>query len=771
MSVSKRGFSADGMRYIVRDVRFPGAADSDLWNDRMCLMMDHRGTVRQAGFLEPNMTQYSEPLRAFYIRDDASGRFWSAPHEPVQGNPSRFEFSAGMADFSWVVVRDGMEVRLMCVVPREDALELWKATVRNVSGRARRISLYSYFPCGLLALLAQHSWYRPGLGAMHSYFPYYVKHQDYHVLSKLTNGVMCASDRAPDGWELSIGTFSGGRGLHDPAALHDSALPSRTALYEVANERSASIFQFRMNLRPGREESFQFVFGPARDEREMRKFRKKYLRPGSVERERDKAQKFLDRFVPAVTINTPDAEFNAFVNRWLPRRAVMLARTIRFNLAPQGRNVIQDAMGGSYVDSGSSRDWFSRIWAHQHTNGWLPHGMPFAPGVKQIEINSIPHKDINSWGPGAVACYMYETGDESILDIPIAFADKPAVRAPLYEHVCLGLDWLLADRTKRGLCRIGQGDWNDPLNQAGMREKGESLWLTEALVVALQAWAEVARWRGDVARARGYVSEALRTVAAIRKYGWDGKWMRRGYTDEGRPFGTRTDREGKIFVNSQSWGMMAGVMSPLQVKSTIRSVERMLMSDSGPMTLAPAFTKMRHDIGKLTQKIPGWNENGSVYCHAAVFYAYALYCVREREKAFRVVRTLLPGGYRNTVARTGQAPLYIPNFYRGTGAGRNAGKSSHSPNTGTVSWYYRTVIEQLLGLRAERNVLVVDPQLPRQWKNISVRRRWRGADFDIRIKNTGRAGRCIVVLDGEPLDGCRVPVQKAGTKHQVDVTV
>ena len=113
-------------------------------------------------------------------------------------------------------------------------------------------------------------------------------------------------------------------------------------------------------------------------------------------------------------IETPDREFDHYINHWQSRRSLMLARTIRYNYAPQGRNVIQDAMGGAYVRS-SSRDWFLRIWGHQHTNGWLPHGMPFAEGVQQIEINSIPHKDINSWGPTSLAFYMYETGDFGIL--------------------------------------------------------------------------------------------------------------------------------------------------------------------------------------------------------------------------------------------------------------------------------------------------------------------------------------------------------------------
>ena len=79
--------------------------------------------------------------------------------------------------------------------------------------------------------------------------------------------------------------------------------------------------------------------------------------------------------------------------------------------------------------------------------------------------------------------------------------------------------------------------------------------------------------------------------------------------------------------------MICGAADGEQTACT-RAVEKKLMTPSGPMTLAPAYSGMREDVGKLTQKIPGWNENGSVYCHAATFYAYAMFCAREPEKAF-----------------------------------------------------------------------------------------------------------------------------------------
>jgi cellobionic acid phosphorylase len=765
------GFSADGTRYSVRDVHALETADADLWNDRMGIQIDHRGRVLSAGFLQPNMTAYSGSLRSFYLRDESTGQVWSVPHEPMQVEPDSFEFSAGLADLQWRVEKDGIATSLRLVVPRSDNLELWSITVANRSPRTRRISLCSYLPVGRRSYLAQRAFFDPKMGgAIHEYFDYYVKVADYHRIRRLANTVFCASSPAPQAWELSVADFHGGQGLHRPAQLEQPRLASSRHPFQVANEETTNAFQYPLTLKPGQSRTIRLVFGPASDASDARRLARQYLRDGAMDRAFEESMAFLQEHCGSVTIETPDRALDHYINHWQSRRSLMLVRTQRHNLAPQGRNVIQDAMGGVYGDPASSRAWFLRIWTHQHTNGWLPHGMPFAEGVNQVPINSIPHKDINSWGPTALAFYLAETGDFSILDEPIPFADKPGQRASLYEHISMGLQWLLGDRTKRGLCRLGQGDWNDPLNMAGMNEKGESIWLSEALVVALDTWAEITETlRRDRARAVSMRRTAEQIRRAINRLAWTGSWYARGFTDAGKPFGVPANREGQIYLNAQSWAILSGTADRSRTRACIRSVERKLMTPCGPMKLAPAFTHMDESIGKLTQKIPGWNENGSIYCHAATFYACALYAARDADRAFDVLRRLLPDYRNHTLQRANQLPIYIPNFYRGDAAGSKAGLSSHAPNTGTASWYYRAAIAMLLGVRAELNGLRIDPQLPSHWKRATVRRRWRGADFVIAIRRSRSVRSLSVTLDGVKLKDNLLPVPAVGSAHQVVV--
>ncbi len=760
-------FIDDGRRYIIRDVHHLERADSHLFNDSMELQIDQRGKCRSR-FMQPNSTPYAEPLRSFFLRDEATGTFWSVPFDPVQREPEKFEFSPGLADIQWRVIVEKVEVRVRVVIPRGDQVELWTVTVTNHGAKPRKLSLYSYFPVGQVGWITQLSRYDAKLcGIVVEYFPYYVKVEDYYKLRSRKNIIFCVADRIPVAAETNHREFLGGRGPHDPAALRLPKLAGGEAYYEP----SVMAMQYPLKLASGKSDTINFVFGPAKDRNDVSRLTRAYLKNGGVEKALKNVHSYLECVSPAVRVDTPDADLNHFVNNWLPQQTHFCGGLLRMDGDPCVRNAYQDAMGAVFTMPDKARYWFVTVYGHQHVDGFMPHGAPLAEGVDRAMINTIPHRDMNVWPPLALSYYVKETGDMSVLDERVGFKDGKET-ATVYEHVCRGLEWQLRDRTARGLCRIGEGDWDDPLNMAGWKEKGESIWLTEALSIALDTWAEVAQRIGDKTRADRYRCEAAAARAAINTLAWDGGWYARGTTDAGTWFGTKKDTEGKIFLNAQSWAMICGATdTPGRIKACVQAVNKHLMTPSGPMTMAPAFTRMREDIGKITQKTPGTAENGSVYCHAAAFYAYGLFRARQADEGFRVLRMLLTGAGSNPLSRSQQLPLYLPNFYRGTACGTTAGRASGHWGTGTCAWYYRTVVGELLGVRAEFDGLRIDPQLPEGWNQAAVWRLFRGARFTIDIQKSEAVHQLQVCLNGKLLPDNVVPTQEAGGEHSVQVFV
>ena len=171
--------------------------------------------------------------------------------------------------------------------------------------------------------------------------------------------------------------------------------------------------------------------------------------------------------------------------------------------------------------------------------------------------------------------------------------------------------------------------------------------------------------------------------------------------------------------------------------------------------LSPAYTSMRDDVGRLTQKWPGVAENGSVYNHASAFYVYALYQIQQGDRAFKALRKMIPSSTNTDLIQRGQLPVFIPNYYRGAYRqfARTAGRSSQLFNTGTVHWVYRCLIDGLFGVQGCVDGIKISPQLPSDWERASLTRKFRGALFDISIARDHQVSGIEVSVNGERVDG------------------
>jgi cellobionic acid phosphorylase len=192
----------------------------------------------------------------------------------------------------------------------------------------------------------------------------------------------------------------------------------------------------------------------------------------------------------------------------------------------------------------------------------------------------------------------------------------------------------------------------------------------------------------------------------------------------------------------------------------------------GVVMFAPPFSKMREDVGRVTQKYPGSAENGSVYNHAAIFYIYSLYSIGENDRAYKLLRQMLPGPTEEDYLQRGQLPIYIPNYYRGAWYQypRTAGRSSQIFNTGTSPWVYRCFIEGLCGLRGDADGLLIQPQLPSGWSGIKVKRLFRGARFEVDISRED-VKEVTVKHAGKVQPGARITDIQAGTTYHLFVSV
>lgn len=785
MSVSK---NLDKRLVLTCPTRTPNAAGF-LWNKRMLVQVNCRGYVNSQ-FMQPEPSKYSHgPMieattfiqpehsyfthhagRFFYLKDEQSQQIFSLPYEPMRIQLDSFSFEQGLSDISWQVEHMGLAITIKVTLTLNDTVEHWSLTVKNLTQRQRKISIYPYFSIGYMSWMNQSASFNDDLNAIvaDSITPYQ-KVDDYFKNKELKDKTFLAANKVPVAWHANQKLFEGEGGLHHPDALQQPVLGNFDARYETP----AAVLQYRESIESQETVDFKFLFGPAKDDNEIAKYANKYFTKSKVHVPHKDYQAYIAQGQGCLSLTSGDGAFDDFINQWLPRQMFYHGDVNRLSTDPQTRNYIQDNMGMCYINPAVTRKAFLFALAQQKSTGEMPDGILLHEAAQLKYINQVPHADHAVWLPICLQAYLSETADTSILAEQVAFADS-CQRQTFAEHIQLALDFLLMTTDSRGLSYIKQGDWCDPMNMVGYQGRGVSTWLSLATVYALNTWCDICQ-QFDVAIAEqklaSYRAGAARITSAVNQILWQENWYARGITDQGRIFGTAKDDEGKIYLNPQSWAMLAGAASKTQQQLMIKHINKALMTPTGVMMLAPSYTKMVEDIGRITQKHPGVAENGSVYNHAAVFYIYALYQQGEHELAFSALKKMLPT--MGNIDVTGQLPAYIPNYYRGAyhQLPEYAGRSSHLFNTGTIAWLYRCLVEELCGLKGDANGLVVTPKLPESLVKISGQRRFRQTTIDFIIEQSHRVNKIQLTLDGQAIQGNRLSHLIPEHSYQLRVTV
>lgn len=780
------GPTEGGERYELRSPTAMPNAAGFLWNRKMMIQATCRGyavaqfmqpepakyahapNMQAKSFMQPEQAYYAHhPGRFVYVKDEEAGQLFSVPYEPVRARADRFVFSVGKTDLLWSVEQLGLRVDLRLALPREDVVELWSLTVTDLTGRPRRVSVTPYFPIGYMSWMNQSGEYRADLGGIvaSSVTPYQ-KVEDYFKNKHLKDKTYFLCEQAPSSWEANQAAFEGEGGLHDPSALQRESLANGDARYETP----AAVVQYRLALAPGETVERRFLFGPALDDDEIRTMRERYLSAEGFARTAADYRAYVAEGEGCLRIATPDKDFDNLVNHWLPRQIFYHGDVNRLTTDPQTRNYLQDNMGMCYVKPQVARGALLTALAQQEPSGAMPDGILLVEGAELKYINQVPHTDHCVWLPVALRAYLDETADWSLLDDVVVdhsgHGDTVAVR------VERAMDWLLQERDARGLSFIAQGDWCDPMNMVGYKGRGVSGWLTVAAAHALGLWAGICEERGDVAGARHFGDGAAAMNRAANEHLWDGRWFARGITDDDVKFGVKEDREGRIYLNPQAWAILSGAADASQRAAMFEEIEAQLYSPYGVTMFAPPYSQMRDDVGRVTQKHPGSAENGAVYNHAAIFYIFSLYTIGEGERAYHLLRQMIPGPDMADYLQRGQLPVFIPNYYRGAHREypRTAGRSSQLFNTGTVSWAYRSLIEGLCGLKGDAQGLAIAPQLPHGWDGMRVERRFRGALVKLSIRRAGVAA-VQVWQDGRQLAQARIDAVRAGETYELEVLV
>ncbi len=501
-----------------------------------------------------------------------------------------------------------------------------------------------------------------------------------------------------------------------------------------------------LTLRPGASLEQVFLIGYADSPAAARSLALQAITAAPPAREQATLARW-DALLGATQVHTPDALFDAMVNRWLLYQTVSSRLWAKAGFYQAGgatgyRDQLQDTMALVWTAPQLLREQIVLCASRQFPEGDVQHWW-HAPGGAGVRTR---FSDDLLWLPFACSHYLRATGDVDLLDRSAPFLegnalaegaedvyDTPQVstlQATVYEHAARTIDHSLRVGA-HGLPLMGGGDWNDGMNRVGIEGRGESVWLAWFLCAIVTDWIPLARQRGDNARAQRWQDALQGWQRALQGPAWDGDWFKRAFFDDGSALGSHTNTEARIDLIAQAWSVLSGQAPAAMQRQAMEAVEACLVNtDAGLLQLlTPPLAQAEPSAGYVQAYPPGVRENGGQYSHAGVWalMAAAALAVRQPEGAeardtpYRYFTYLSPahraahpqwGGVYGVEPYAMAADVYSQPPY--------VGRGGWSWYTGAAGWLHRAAVESLLGLRLHAQELFFTPCLPSHWPRAEI---------------------------------------------------
>ena len=736
--------------------------------------------------------------RYYYIYEN--GEYFSPCWAPQKSSLDSYQCRHGLGYTVIESEKNNLKTQMKFFVPQGDNTELHQIRIKNLSQKKRKIKLFSFLEFCLYDAEDDMTNFQRNFNTGEVevdgstiYHKTEYRERRNHYTFFTVNKKISGFDTDRESFLGLYNSFSEPQvleaGESNNSIAHGwSPIASHSLEIELeAGEEKELIFQLGY-IENKEEEKWESQGVINKDKAEQ--MISKYNSSEKVEKAFTKLNEHWENLLSSFSIEHPDSRLERMVNTWNQYQNMVtynLARSASYFESGISRGIgfrdsNQDLLGSAHLIPERVKQRIKDLASTQFEDGSAFH--QYQPLTKKgnDKIGS-GFNDDPLWLIFAVAAYIKETGDYSILEEEVPF--NSGKNATIFDHLEASFMHVVNNLGPHNLPLIGHADWNDCLNLSAFSEKpgesfqtvsnkgdssAESVMIAGMFLTAGPDFVHLAKEMGKETLAKKSKSELEKMKTAVNEAGRDDEWFLRAYDYYGDKVGAKGNEYAEIFIESQGFCIMGGIgLEDGFAEKTLASVNERLNSEHGLMILDPTIKEYQINLGEVSSYPPGYKENGAIFCHNNPWIMIAETVVGNGDRAFEYYSKIAPA-YREKISELHRTEPYV---YSQMIAGEDAasfGEAKNSWLTGTAAWNFVAITQWILGIRPEFEGLKIDPCIPKDWDGFKVKRKFRGCEFDIEIKNFNNINRGVkkILVDGEEIKG---QVLKDFTKDKVKVEV
>ena len=645
-------FSEDGKEYLIKtnaENRLPTVWSHIMANEKFgTLMTENMGgytwykncRLNRISSWE-NEATYDIPSEIIYLKDLETKKAWSLGLNPMPDDKN-YNVIYGFGYIKYIHKSDDIEQELEVFVPKEDSIKIGILKLKNMSLTRKKLRIIYYM--------------KPVLGENELKSDGYI-----NLTHDKNNNIICVqnlynSEFSDDIIYVSNSEkiisytgdkkfFLGNGNLSTPDALRKTNLNNENSI----GKKACVAYEIEVELESLSEKEITFMLGAEETTIDSKNMAYKYSKIQNCRQELENVKNYWKNLLGKLQIYTPLESMNIILNGWDIYQTIqsrLLAKTGYYQSggAYGFRDQLQDTIALKYINPDFLKHQIIKHSKHQFIEGDVEHWWHEETG-RGIRTK---FSDDLLWLVYVTCEYIEFTGDYSILEEKTPYLIGETLKenederydkfeftkeeGTIFEHCIKAIERSL-NFGKNGLPKIGSGDWNDGFSKVGSKGIGESVWLgfflynvlnrfidimktiieQNKLIISNENY-EVSNFEEQIKR---YELIMQQLKKALNTNGWDGRWFKRAFMDNGNVLGSMVNDECRIDSIAQSWSIISNAGDNDKKYISMESLENHLIDKENGIIklLDPPFEKGKLEPGYIKSYLPGVRENGGQYTH------------------------------------------------------------------------------------------------------------------------------------------------------------